>query len=80
MKSAIKVGDPIKFGQIKKPLTIYRGQIVRLNMNQGGIEIKGLVKILKAGSVGDVVEAEYLGTRKKIHVEILDRKLVKYRF
>jgi flagella basal body P-ring formation protein FlgA len=79
LKSNIRLGEPVRIGQLKKPLTVSRGDIVHLKMKLNGIEINGKAKILKEGSAGEIVDAEYIGTRKKIRVEIVNKKLVKYR-
>lgn len=80
LKTSIRAGDPIPLGKLKEEEILSRGQIVQMVMEKNGLRIKSKVKINKAGYKGDIVEAEYLGTKKKIGVKIIDSTLVKYEF
>jgi flagella basal body P-ring formation protein FlgA len=78
LRRAAPVGAPIMLNQIEIPIVVRRGQIVQLTMRAGGLSVTGQVRALASAGSGQVIEAVYPATKKKIRVRVLDAASVEY--
>jgi flagella basal body P-ring formation protein FlgA len=72
------VGRPLFWSQRELPTAVRRGQIVRLSMRRGTLDVSGQVKVLSNGGYGQVIDAMYMTTRKKLKVRVKDAETVEY--
>lgn len=70
--------SPILLDQLESPLVMRRGQLVRLRMQSGSLSISGQVRTLAAGSHGQIIEAMYPATKKKLRVRVVNATTVEY--
>ena len=75
---AASVGYPLVWSQLELPVAIRRGQIVRMSFQRGSLGVNGPVKALTNGGYGQVIDAIYLPTRKKLRVLVKDADTVEY--
>ena len=69
---------PIVPGQVEVPKIVRRGQLVRLVMSAGGLEVTGQVIAKDDGGYGQMVDAVYPATKKRLRVRIKDASTVEY--
>lgn len=74
----LKVGRPLLWSQLELPVAVRRGQVVRLSMRRGALDVSGQVKALGNGGYGQVIDAMYMTTRKKLKVRVKDAQTVEY--
>lgn len=77
LKVGLKQGSPIRNTIIKKPRLVKRGEMVRMQLGSGNLEIFALVRAIKSGSKGDTIDVVYEPTKKKMQGVILDQKLLR---
>ena len=80
IKQAIIAGRPIEPSHLEIPLVAKRGQTATLLIEKGDMVIQGQVKLLANGGYGQVVEAQYLTTKKKVRVRVVDSDTVQMVF
>jgi len=80
LKQSVVSGNPIELVHLAIPLVAKRGQISRLVIKKGDMVIQGQVKLLANGGYGQVMEAQYLKTKKKIRVRVIDSETVQLVF
>jgi flagella basal body P-ring formation protein FlgA len=80
IKRAIIAGRPIEPSQLEISLVARRGQTATLLIQKGDMVIQGQVKLLANGGYGQVVEAQYLTTKKKVRVRVVDSDTVQMVF
>lgn len=80
LKQAVIAGRPIEPSHIEIPLVAKKGQTATLLIQKGDMVIQGQVKLLANGGYGQVMEAQYLKTKKKIRVRVVDSDSVQLVF
>lgn len=76
LKHAIVANHPVEPSQLEIPLVVKKGQMALMSINRGEMVIQGQVKLLDKGSYGQIVDAQYLKTKKKVRVKIIDSENV----
>jgi flagella basal body P-ring formation protein FlgA len=72
------VGRPLLWSQLEVPNVVRRGQVVRLDMRRGALDVSFQVKALGSGGYGQLIDAMYMTTRKKLKVRVKDAETVEY--
>ncbi len=80
IKQAVIAGRPIEPSQLEILPVAKKGQIARLLIQKGDMVIQGQVKLLANGGYGQVMEAQYLKTKKKVRVRVIDSDTVQLVF
>jgi flagella basal body P-ring formation protein FlgA len=78
LRRAAPVGAPVMLNQVEIPIVVRRGQLVRLTMRAGSLSVTGQVRALGSAGSGQVIEALYPATKKKIRVRVVDAATVEY--
>ncbi len=80
LKQALVAGRPVEPADLEIPLVAKKGQISKLLIEKGDMVIQGQVKLLANGGYGQVMEAQYLKTKKKVRVRVIDSDTVQLVF
>jgi flagella basal body P-ring formation protein FlgA len=75
-KMAIKIGQPFLSGSIENIRVISRGQSAQLIIRRQDLVVISKVQALDSGSFGDVIDALYPSTKKRLRVRIVDHSTV----
>ena len=78
LKRPAPIGAPLTPAQLEIPMIVHRGQTLKLTMTSGGLTVTGHVKSMGEGSYGQVIEAFYPTTKKRLKVRIVDASTVEY--
>lgn len=62
---AINEGQMINLSQLRKPLLIKRGEVIRVRARAAGVQITTTARATEDGALGDIVMVESLENRKK---------------
>ena len=71
-------GRPTRPEGVLTAALLVDGDLVRLVMHRGALDVSGPVQALESGARGQVINALYLATRKKLRVRIRDQDTVEY--
>lgn len=80
LKQPVLAGRAFETRFLEIPLVAKKGRSMRLLIKRGGMEIQGQVKLLSGGGYGQVVEAQYVKTKKRVRVRIVDSETVQMVF
>ena len=80
IKQATIAGRPVEPSQLEISLVAKRGQTATLLISKGDLVIQGQVKLLANGGYGQVIEAQYISTKKKVRVRVVDSDTVQMVF
>ena len=80
LKHPLAAGAPLMESDVEYPRLLKRGQMVTLMVNEGDIAVSGPVKVLADGIPGQIIEAQYPSTKKKMRVQVIDANTVKHVF
>jgi flagella basal body P-ring formation protein FlgA len=72
--------QPFATSQLEIPQLIRRGQQVRLVMRTGALDVSGRVVALESAGSGQVIDAVYPATKKKLRVRVVDASTVEFVF
>jgi flagella basal body P-ring formation protein FlgA len=78
LRRPLAAGVPILASDVELPRLVKRGQMVTLQVSGGEVAVTGQVKVLSDGMVGQVIEAQYPATKKKLRVRVIDSNKVEY--
>ncbi len=73
--SAVREGQSIALHQLRKPLLVKRGEIIRVRARAAGVQVTTTARATEDGSLGDIIMVESLENRAKYaaHVTGLQR-------
>lgn len=77
---AVGALEPVPIGAVEIPEVVRRGQSVRLEMRGRGVDVSGRVEVLEGGAYGEIVDAVYPATKKKLRVRVVNSETVEYLF
>ena len=75
----IEAGRIIVAGMVKRPILVRRGELVRFLLKEGCMEIEGMAKAMRSGSLGDIVELKNLSSGRIFSGEVIGRGRVMVR-
>jgi flagella basal body P-ring formation protein FlgA len=75
-KTTISSGQPFSSGSIENIRVISRGQSAQLIIRRDDLVVLSKIQALDSGSYGDVIDAFYPATKKKLRVRIVDHSTV----
>lgn len=73
-------GTPLLPSDVELPRLVRRGQMVQLKVDGSGVAVSGAVKVMADGVTGQVIEAQYPSTKKKMRVRVIDANTVQHVF
>lgn len=76
IRQKIRAGSPFLTDATESARVITRGQIAQLLIQRGDLNITGKVQTLSSGAPGDIIEAIYPSTKKRLKVRIIDQSTV----
>jgi len=80
LRRPLPAGSPILPSDIELPRLVHRGQMVRLKVDGDNVAISGSVKLMADGVTGQVIDAQYPATKKKMRVRVIDANTVQHVF
>jgi flagella basal body P-ring formation protein FlgA len=80
LKQSVLAGRAFETRFLEVPVVAKKGSAVRMLIRKGDMEIQGQVKLLANGGYGQVVDAQYLKTKKRVRVRIVDSETVQMVF
>ena len=75
----IEAGQIIEAGMVKRPILVRRGELVRFLLKEGCMEIEGVAKAMRSGSLGDIIELKNLSSGRIFSGEVIGRGRVMVR-
>ena len=63
--SPIREGQLINLSQLRKPLLVKRGELIRVRARAAGVQITTTARATEDGALGDIVNVESLENREK---------------
>lgn len=69
-RKIIRGNAPIARNDLDKPIMVERGELVTMNLSNGGIKITALAKALEAGTKGDVIRLMNIDSKRTIEAQI----------
>lgn len=76
VRQTIRGGSLIRLSQLEKQVMVKRGQMVKLRINSGLLDLSGRARALGSGSLGDYIEVIYPVTRKRLSGKIIEKSVV----
>ena len=80
LRRPLPSGTPLLASDVELPRLVHRGQMVTLMMNEGDVAVSGSVKVMAYGITGQVIEAQFPATKKKMRVRVIDAHTVQHVF
>jgi flagella basal body P-ring formation protein FlgA len=80
LRRPLPSGTPLLASDVELPRLVHRGQMVTLMMNEGDVAVSGSVKVMADGITGQVIEAQFPATKKKMRVRVIDAHTVQHVF
>ncbi len=63
--SPIREGQPLFLNQLRKPLLVKRGELIRVTARAAGVQVTTTAKATEDGSLGDIILVQSLENREK---------------
>ena len=76
LNQAVVAGHPVDPSNLEISIVAKKGQMALMTIQKGDMVIQGQVKLLEKGTYGQVISAQYLKTKKKVRVRIVDSENV----
>jgi len=80
LRRPMQSGSPLLSSDIELPRLVRRGQMVQLKVDGSGVAVSGSVKLMADGVPGQVIEAQYPATKKRMRVRVIDANTVQHVF
>ena len=80
LRRPMQGGSPLLPSDVELPRLVRRGQMVQLKVDGTGVAVSGSVKAMADGVTGQVIEAQYPATKKRMRVRVIDSNTVKHVF
>ncbi|TWW11538.1 flagella basal body P-ring formation protein [Planctomyces bekefii] len=80
LSRSLSAMEPIPENALTVPEIVKRGKIVVLSMKGSGVDVSSKVEALESGSYGQIIDARYAATKKKIRVRIVGADHVEFVF
>ena len=80
LRRPLPSGSPILPSDVEMPRLVRRGQMVTLKVDGSGVAVSGPVKAMADGVTGQVIEAQYPATKKRMRVRVIDSNTVQHVF
>ena len=77
LKRPMQAGNVLRFSDIKRPLTMKRGQLALMSLGSDAYVVTAKVRVKQPGRVGDIVDVVYEPTQKKLKAKIISPGLLK---
>jgi len=76
-RRSVRAGSPIVLSNLGDPVTVEKGKLVSVTLNEGGINLSITGRTLEAGSEGDIIRVENIASRKTVQAEVLNANEVR---
>lgn len=76
LRQQVVAGSPFETRHLEIPIAAKKGRMMRLLVKRGDMEIQSQVKILSNGGFGQIIEAQYPKTKKRVRVRVVDAETV----
>lgn len=76
LKKAVVASHPVEPSHLEILVVAKKGQMALMSIQKGEMVIQGQVKLLEKGGYGQVIDAQYLKTKKKVRVKVVDSENV----
>jgi len=71
LKRAVRVGSPVTIQQIELPSAVRRGELVKIHMRGGNIQMNLQGKAMRSAAIGERVEVEHQVSKQRLHARVI---------
>ena len=76
-RRAMKTGSTVNLNNLGKPVTVTKGKLVAVTLNNGGIKLSITGRTLEEGQTGDIIRVENTASRKTIQAQVINAQEVR---
>lgn len=76
-RRTMKTGSTVNLNNLGKPVTVTKGKLVAVTLNNGGIKLSITGRTLEEGQTGDVIRVENTASRKTIQAQVVNSREVR---
>ncbi|MBC8355066.1 MAG: flagellar basal body P-ring formation protein FlgA [Planctomycetes bacterium] len=72
----IRAGQPIGLNQLRKPILVKRGEVIRVRARAAGVQVTTTARATEDGSLGDIIVVQSLENREKYSTHVTGSRQV----
>lgn len=76
-RRTVRTGSPINLNNLGDPVTVEKGKLVSVVLNEGGINLSITGRTLEPGGEGDIIRVENIASRKTIQAQVINASEVR---
>ncbi len=76
-KRTVRTGGTIALSNLGDPVTVAKGKLVAVTLQNGGITLSITGRALESGSTGDIIRVENISSRKPVQAQIVSAQEVR---